>query len=436
MGTDRLPYGEQPCECGRGRILIDRCEPSFGWFDPSQVWFEGTIECPACSATYRLEQQDTALVLVRRVDVEERERKRTDAAEESRRFMARSDVVSVLRRFGEKLDSFRSKAAIYRYLQSLGFHVQSQSAFSSKWESGVAWASGWRNDYEVERAIEGLGESQPQLLEEIVRLRELKPEGKLTVVRELARVGEPMDRTDRMSHTKRPDGIIIALDGPAGSGKSSTAKAVAARLGYRHLDSGAFYRAITWAALQAGVNPEGWAQLTHDELDRMDVHGRPNETGYTMTVRGMDVSAQIRTPEVNAHVSQMAAVPAVRAWLMDALRESGARGGLVADGRDIGTVVFPDAELKAYLIADAEERARRRLREMGATDLTDDDVRSEAARLQGRDAIDSGRETAPLRQADDAVVVDTTALTFSQQVDRIVALACERGGVDPGEEMP
>ena len=239
-----------------------------------------------------------------------------------------------------------------------------------------------------------------------------------------------------MTESSRPDGIIIALDGPAGSGKSSTAKAVAARLGYRHLDSGAFYRAITLAALRSGIHPDGWRHLTHDELDRMDVHGRPNETGYTMTVRGTDVSAQIRTPEVNAHVSQMAAVPAVREWLMDALRESGARGGLVADGRDIGTVVFPDAELKAYLIADPEERARRRLMEMGATELTHEEVRAEAARLQGRDAIDSGRETAPLRQADDAVVIDTTALTFGEQVDRIVALARERGGVDPGEEIP
>jgi cytidylate kinase len=239
-----------------------------------------------------------------------------------------------------------------------------------------------------------------------------------------------------MTDTKRPDGIIIALDGPAGSGKSSTARAVAARLGYRHLDSGAFYRAITWAALQAGIHPDGWAQLTHDELDRMDVHGRPAEKGYVMTVRGSDVSAEIRSPEVNAHVSQMAAVPAVREWLMDALRESGARGGLVADGRDIGTVVFPDAELKAYLIADAEERARRRLIEMGAAAPSLDEVRAEAARLQGRDAIDSGRETAPLRQAEDAVVIDTTGLTFDEQVERIVALARERGGVDPGEEMP
>jgi len=239
-----------------------------------------------------------------------------------------------------------------------------------------------------------------------------------------------------MSAPKRPDGIIIALDGPAGSGKSSTAKAVAARLGYRHLDSGAFYRAITFAALQAGIHPDGWEQLTPDELDRMDVRGRLADRGFVMTVRGGEVGAEIRSPEVNAHVSRMAAVPAVREWLMDALREAGARGGLVADGRDIGTVVFPDAELKAYLVADAEERARRRLMEMGIADPPLDQVRAEAARLQGRDAFDSGREVAPLRRADDAVVIDTTRLSFAEQVERIVALARERGGVDPGEEMP
>lgn len=239
-----------------------------------------------------------------------------------------------------------------------------------------------------------------------------------------------------MKESRRPDGIIIALDGPAGSGKSSTAKAVAARLGYRHLDSGAFYRAITLAALRSGIHPDGWAQLTHDELDRMDVHGRPADRGYVMTIGGEDVSVEIRSGQVNAHVSQMAAIPVVREWLMDALRESGARGGLVADGRDIGTVVFPDAELKAYLIADAEERARRRLLERGVAEPPLEEVRAEAGLLQGRDAIDSGRETAPLRQADDAVVIDTTGLTFDQQVERIVALARERGGVDPSEETP
>jgi len=225
-----------------------------------------------------------------------------------------------------------------------------------------------------------------------------------------------------------PDGIIIALDGPAGSGKSSTARAVAVRLGYRHLDSGAFYRAITLAALRAGIPAERWPSLSEAELDRLDVHGRPSEAGYTMHVAGADVSGEIRSGEVNAHVSRMAAVPAVREWLMGALREAGARGGLVADGRDIGTVVFPDAELKAYLVADPLERARRRLREQGREEPSEGEVVEEAARLQGRDEIDSTRETAPLRCADDAVVVDTTSLGFDQQVDEIVRLARARGG--------
>ena len=224
------------------------------------------------------------------------------------------------------------------------------------------------------------------------------------------------------------DGIIIALDGPAGSGKSSTAKAVAAELGYRHLDSGAFYRALTLAALRAGIPAERWPALTPGELDALDVHGRPAGPGYTLTVAGEDVTAAIRSPEVNAHVSRMAAVGPVREWLMDALREAGARGGLVADGRDIGTVVFPDAELKVYLVADPAERARRRLREQGHAAFGDDEVRAEAARLQARDALDSTREHAPLARAEDAVEVDTTGLAFEAQVAEIVRLARAAGG--------
>lgn len=226
----------------------------------------------------------------------------------------------------------------------------------------------------------------------------------------------------------RPDGIIIALDGPAGSGKSSTARAVAERLGYRHLDSGAFYRALTWAALRAGIAAERWPDLTPADLDALDVHGHAEGRAYRLTVGGWDVSEAIRTPEVNAHVSRMAAVPTVREWLMDALREAGARGGLVADGRDIGTVVFPDAELKAYLVADAEERARRRLREQGVADPGDEAIRAEAARLQGRDEIDSGRAVAPLAEAADAVRIDTTRLDFEAQVEAVVKLARDRAG--------
>lgn len=235
----------------------------------------------------------------------------------------------------------------------------------------------------------------------------------------------------------RPDGIVIAIDGPAGSGKSSTAKAVARRLGYRHLDSGAFYRAIALAALRAGVEPERWESLSHDELDRLAVRGRPEGGGYALSIDGEDAGEAIRGDEVNAHVSRMAAVAAVREWLMDALRAAGERGGLVADGRDIGTVVFPGAELKAFLVADPEERARRRLRERGVHAPDAEQVRAEAARLLGRDAIDSGRAAAPLKQAEDAVVVDTTGLTFEEQVERIVALARERGaGLDRVPGIP
>jgi cytidylate kinase len=239
-----------------------------------------------------------------------------------------------------------------------------------------------------------------------------------------------------MPHTHRPDGIVIAIDGPAGSGKSSTARAVASRLGYRHLDSGAFYRAITLAALRAGIEPAGWEALSHALLDSLAVRGRPAGEGYALAIGGEEVGEAIRAPEVNAHVSRMAAVPAVREWLMEALRAAGSRGGLVADGRDIGTVVFPEAELKAFLVADPEERARRRLRERGEHAPDAEQVAAEAARLVGRDAIDSGRAAAPLRQAEDAIVIDTTRLTFGEQVERIVTLARERGGVDQGGQTP
>lgn len=224
----------------------------------------------------------------------------------------------------------------------------------------------------------------------------------------------------------RADGIIIAIDGPAGSGKSSTAKAVAAALGYRHLDSGAFYRGITRAALDAGLAPERWEELSAADLDGLQVRGVPDEQGYRILIRDTDASTAIRSPEVNARVSKMAAVPAVRAWLLDALRDAGERGGLVADGRDIGTVVFPDAELKVFLVCAPEERARRRLREQGFDVPDGEAVRHETERLTGRDAADSSRAVAPLMRAPDAVLVDTTGLDFDTQVATILRLAEER----------
>jgi CMP/dCMP kinase len=219
------------------------------------------------------------------------------------------------------------------------------------------------------------------------------------------------------------DGIIIAIDGPAGSGKSSTARAVANALRYRHLDSGAFYRTITLAALRAGIPSEHWETLSGERLEAFGVAGRPHGGGYQMSIAGDAVGDAIRAPEVNAHVSRMAAVPAVRGWLMGALRHAGERGGLVADGRDIGSVVFPDAELKVFLVAAPEERARRRLLEQGAAEPDLAQIRAEVARLTDRDLRDSTRAVAPLLRAADAVLLDTTGLAFDAQVRAIVRLA-------------
>lgn len=221
-------------------------------------------------------------------------------------------------------------------------------------------------------------------------------------------------------------GLIVAIDGPAGSGKSSTARAVAAELGYRHLDSGAFYRGLTVAALRAGLEPDVWNQLSPATLDGLQVRGEPAEHGFAITIAGQNAEPQIRSAEVNAHVSRMAAVPAVRDWLLGALRAAGRGGGLVADGRDIGTVVFPQADLKIFLTCETDERARRRLREQGETAASGPSVAEEAGRLTARDALDSSRAVAPLLRAADAITLDTTALPFHAQVAAIVRLCRAR----------
>jgi 3-phosphoshikimate 1-carboxyvinyltransferase len=224
------------------------------------------------------------------------------------------------------------------------------------------------------------------------------------------------------------NGIIVAIDGPAGSGKSSTARGVARLLGYRHLDSGALYRGLTWAALEAEIPPEQWESLTPDELERLQIRAEPAPDGFRVTVAGREVSDEIRSREVNAHVSRMAAVPAVRDWLLSALRTAGAEGGLVADGRDIGTVVFPGAELKIFLVCSPEERAARRLLEQGQAKLTPEKIQEEAARLLQRDELDSTRAVAPLLRAPDAIQLDTTGLAFDVQVAAVVRLARARIG--------
>ena len=215
--------------------------------------------------------------------------------------------------------------------------------------------------------------------------------------------------------------MIVTLDGPAGSGKSSTARAVADRLGFRHLDSGAFYRALTHAVLAAGIPPARWPELSLAELDELGVRGVPAEPGYRLLAGQADITDRLRSPQVNANVSAIAALPRVREWLLGRLRAAALGVDLVTDGRDMGTVVFPDADLKFFLVADPAVRARRRLLEVGSDPGAPGALEAEVARIQARDRADSERDVAPLRQPAAAILVDTTRLSFEEQVALIVA---------------
>lgn len=217
-------------------------------------------------------------------------------------------------------------------------------------------------------------------------------------------------------------GPVVTLDGPAGAGKSTTAKEVARRLGLRHLDSGALYRALTFALLEAHVPEDRWPELSADDVRALGVSLRGTDRGFVVGVRGRPLGSELRTPEVTRRVSRLAQLPSVRACLLELQRQAGEEGGLVADGRDMGTVVFPDADVKIFLVADLQERARRRLLQLGHGVDQALQVAAEAEAIARRDAQDSDRDLSPLRKAEDAVEIDTTELTFEEQVDQIVAL--------------
>lgn len=220
------------------------------------------------------------------------------------------------------------------------------------------------------------------------------------------------------------DGLTIAIDGPAASGKSTTARGVAEALGYPHLNSGLLYRAVAWAALR-----DGWSDAEGKELERrvrdleISLERRPPE--YRLRLDGDLPGDELKSREVTRTSSKLARRRAVRDRVLEILRSAGRRGGLVCDGRDIGTVVFPGAELKVFLVASARERARRRLLEHGEPP-TEEAVRREASRLEERDRADAGRDIAPLRPAEDAVEIDTTDLEPAQVVHRIVQMARQR----------
>lgn len=244
----------------------------------------------------------------------------------------------------------------------------------------------------------------------------------------LARDGDEAagrDRDDPLARARIPgeaEGPVVTLDGPAGSGKSTTARAVARALGFRHLDSGALYRALTFALLEAGVPEEAWPTLTVERMRALGVRLVPTDDGFEVRVGDRPVRAELRSERVTDRVPVVARLPAARDALIELQRSAGARGRLVADGRDMGTVVFPDAEVKVYLVADLEERARRRLREAGVDAPDDTALRAQMDAIEVRDRMDSGRERAPLRRPDDARLLDTTGLDFDEQVKAVVEL--------------
>lgn len=215
--------------------------------------------------------------------------------------------------------------------------------------------------------------------------------------------------------------VVIAVDGPSGSGKSTVARGVARALGLRYLDTGAMYRAVTWAVLERGCDPTDAAEVAKVAASvRLDVTTDPSTPA--ISVDGVDATVAVRSASVTAAVSAVSAVPEVRTEMVRRQRELIGAGGIVVEGRDIGTTVAPDATLKVFLTADAAARARRRGLEIAGADLDAAALDRTREDLLRRDAADSGRSASPLSQAEDAVVVDSTDLGPDEVIARVLQL--------------
>jgi len=211
--------------------------------------------------------------------------------------------------------------------------------------------------------------------------------------------------------------VVVAIDGPAASGKSSTAHWVAQRLSFRHVDSGALYRAATAAQLRRGIEEDSWTEKQVCDAARA-VRLVPRGMSFSPLIDGENADEELRGLEVTRHVSQVAAMQRVRAWVNEKVREAARDHDIVVDGRDMGTAVFPDATVKVFLVADPWERARRRLVQQLGRSPSDEEIAEETGRLVQRDASDATQTV----QAKDAILIDTTFLTQEEQVERIVAL--------------
>jgi len=218
--------------------------------------------------------------------------------------------------------------------------------------------------------------------------------------------------------------VIIAIDGPSASGKSTTAKLLAQKLGYVYLDTGAMYRACGLQAVREGIKADDEKAITA-MMDRIKLEISYTASGNVVSLNGENVSEQIRTPEMSSMASAVSAIGSVRKKMVELQRKLGAEGGVVLDGRDIGTVVFPEAACKFFLVASIRERAKRRYLELQAKGIaaTLDDV---AADLEARDKADSSRSLAPLKPAQDAILIDTSDLSIEQQVNELYALVMKK----------
>lgn len=210
----------------------------------------------------------------------------------------------------------------------------------------------------------------------------------------------------------------VAIDGPAGAGKSSIAKAAATKLKFVYIDTGAMYRAVGLAALRSGIEPND-AEAVAEILPQVDITISHDETGQRIFLCGDDVSEEIRKPEVSVAASDAAAIGAVREKLLELQRGIAEKSDVIMDGRDIGTHVLPNADVKIFLTASVEERARRRYREL-VEKGADCNIEAVKRDIEYRDKNDSEREIAPLREAEDSVRVDTTGLSFEESVQKVL----------------
>ena len=217
--------------------------------------------------------------------------------------------------------------------------------------------------------------------------------------------------------------INIAIDGPAGAGKSTVARKVAAKLSYVYVDTGAMYRAVTWDMLKHGIEADNEAAVL-ERLKALDIELVPGDDGQRVWLSGQDVTDEIRSLAVNRTVSRYAQIEGLRAKLSAAQRQMALRKGVVMDGRDIGTTVLPDAEVKIFMTATVQERARRRYPEMSESEaITLEQLEQE---ISQRDELDRNREVSPLVCADDAMVLDTTDMTIDEVADAIVHQADQK----------